>query len=105
PYTTLFRSSIDRRDVVSRVVEMDEAPSFFYRGADVCCGAPRLASLRLQDGARARHDATTIFRMSTQVPLHQIGGFLLPAEIQQSPRDLVVPERLIGFRRNLSELT
>src|SRR2546425_1801597 len=96
---------MDRRDVVGGVVKVDEASPFLYRRADVCFGARRVASLHLQDGARARDHAAAIFRMIPQVVLHQIRRFLVPAEIEKSPRDLVIPERLVGFGWHLSELT
>src|SRR5207237_3347863 len=96
---------IDRGDVVGGVVEMDEVPAFHYRRTDVSFGPSRVPSLRFQDGTRARDNATAIFRMLAQVALRQIRGFLVPAEVSECPRDLVVPQRRIGFGRRFSDLT
>ena len=86
-------------------MEMEEASSFLDRRADVCFGASYLPTLRFQNGARACDHTAAIVGMIPQILLHQIRGFLVPTEIKESPRDLVIPEGLIGFGRHFSELT
>src|SRR5689334_6412839 len=80
-------------------MEMDEALSFLYGTANVFLRPPSVSCFCKQDGARARHDAARIVGVIPQVALDGRRGLRVPAEIEERPGDLVIPQRLIGLRR------
>src|SRR5437762_2031859 len=99
----LVKQGVYRRDVVGGVMKVDEALSFRYGRADVRFGPPGVAGFGEQDGPRAGHDTAAVLRVLPQVSLHERGRFRIPAEIEERPGDLVIPERLIGLGWHLPD--
>src|SRR5467141_3969056 len=88
----LAKQRVDRCDVVGGMMKVDKTPSFYYGGPDVRFGPPSVTRLGEQDRPRTRHDAATVFRVVAQVSLHQLRRLRIPAEVQERPCNLVVPE-------------
>ena len=82
---------------------MDEALSFHHGVPDVLLGPPGVPLLGEQDGPGARDHATAVLRMRPQVARHERRRFFVPAEVEESPGNLIVPEGLVGLGWHLAD--
>src|SRR2546422_327701 len=99
----LVQQGVHRRDVVRGVMKMDVSLSLHEGGPDILLRPRRISRLGEQHGARARDYATGVIRVHPQVALHERGRFVVPAEIEQGPGNLIVPEGLVGLGRDLAD--
>src|SRR2546427_6905037 len=99
----LAEQGIYRGDVVSGVMKMDEALALHHGVPDVLLGPPGVALLGEQDGPGARDHATAVLRMRPQVARHERRRFFVPAEVEESPGNLIVPEGLVGLGWHLAD--
>src|SRR5439155_12182570 len=84
-------------------VEVDESLAGLLRLPDVLQRAAHVTRLRAQNGPCAADHPARVRGVRAQVLLHEGSRLGVSPEVQERPRNLITPQRRVGFRSRLAD--